>query len=382
MASEEWRQVLELFPMAWVFGCTATPKRADGTPLGDVFDDLLVGAPYTELIDAGFLVRCDVRRTEISRKEQKKRKVRPDGVQAYLTHGKRPDGTPRPAIYFDSTIAKCQAAVDAFREQGLRAELVSCNVSDRERQPLFDAYNRGELDLLASPMALSEGFDAPRAEVIVLRRTADHVGTYMQICGRGLRPFPGKGRALLIDCTGASQKHGLPTDERVYSLDGAGIAKVPEPIDEEAEQDEIIRVAAEDVESKYAAIRDCFRDRYLDLVRQAAEEGYKKAWAFHRFAEATGIKVPIVMVGKYKSICPQCRHRLEVGSDFFFQPTDTPGEKPKAFHVDCYFDSLDNPTLDAAQMHENMRAGRKTPLAGRRFSKIEIDAVSEFVPFR
>lgn len=378
VASDEWRQILDLFPQAWVIGFTATPKRADGTPLGDVFDLMHVVATYSELIDAGFLVRCDIRRTEIKRKEQKRRKVRPDGVHAYFEHGLRADGSPRPAIYFDSTVAKCEDAVAQFQAKGLRAAVVSWNVSDKERQPLFDAYNRGELDLLASPMALSEGFDAPRAEVCVLRRTCNHLGTYMQIGGRVIRPFAGKERALLIDCTGASEKHGLITDERLYSLDGAGITNIPEPKEKEDSEEEIIRIAAEDVESKYETIRDCYRDRYLELVRQATEEGFKKGWAFFRFQECTGIKVPIVMQSKYKSICPQCRHRLEVGSDFFFQPTDTPGEKPKAFHVDCWFDSLDNTQLDTAQAFELERPAKPA----RQRTTRAVNFADEFVPFQ
>jgi DNA repair protein RadD len=341
LAGEEWSQAMPLLAHAKVFGCTATPARADGTPLGDVFDHMVVAAKYSELVEAGYLCRCDVVHSEIRRKDQVKQKLRPDGVSAYLENAKRPDGSWKAGVYFDSTIALCQDAVDRFKVAGVRAALVCCDTNATDRQALFDAYNNRQLDVLASPMALSEGFDAPRAEVCVLRRSCEHLGTYLQIVGRVLRPHPDKERAMLIDLTNARELHGLPTDDRNYSLDGKGISAVEMPIDEEHEP--IEKGEWQTVASKYAVIRDNLRDRFRDLQERAREAGYKPGWVLHRFKEATGIPVPMLFSSKYKSVCKHCRKRVELNSEIFWEGTG------RVFHVDCWPESLDERVLDACE---------------------------------
>lgn len=69
-----------------------------------------------------------------------------------------------------------------------------------------------------------EGTDLPMAEVCILARGAGSAGIYIQMVGRVLRPHPGKRSALLLDGRGVSFLHGMPEDERVYSLEGRGIA--------------------------------------------------------------------------------------------------------------------------------------------------------------
>lgn len=348
LASEQWRQVLPALEHAQIFGATATPQRSDGTPLGDVFDHMVVAANYTELLRDGFLCRCDVSRSDISRSSQKRSKRRPDGVLAYLEQGRSLERAEqwRPGIYFNATIDQCAEAASRFNAAGVRARVVDCNTGGSDRQDIFNAYSAGELDMLCSPMALSEGFDSPRAEVCVLCRSCEGIGTYLQIVGRVLRPFPGKERALLIDCSGASEAghHGLPTNDRVYSLDGKGIKNVdPEPLEEE-ECEETEEEAAEvrraiEVAAKYSLVRDTLHARYVDLTKEAALAGYAKGWIFHKFSEATTIAPPRSYSAKYASTCTVCRHKLKVGEDMFWLGAST------TQHEECWFKSLDEETL-------------------------------------
>jgi DNA repair protein RadD len=344
LGGEDWRRVLSLPALpARRFGVTATPMRADGTPLGDIYDCFHVSAKYSELVRDGHLVKCDVQRSEISRSHQKKQKVRPDGVIAYLESARRADGSWRPGIHFETTVEACESANQRYNESGVRSALITNKTDKDERFAIFDRYTRGELDMLCSPTVLAEGFDSPRAEVCVLRRSTDHVGDYLQRVGRVLRPFPGKDRALLIDICNASTKrsHGLPTDDRIYSLDGKGIRSV-----EEAAEDEALALPAptpyEMVQSKFRLIRDTLLSRYRDLQAQAEELGYKPGWVWHRFTEATSIAAPANFTAKFASVCVHCRKRLKVGELMFWS-----GSK-QAFHEECWFDSLDEGKLAAA----------------------------------
>lgn len=367
LVGEDWRELVPHLHSG-LFGATATPERADGTPLGDVFEEIVVAASYSELVRDGYLCPCDVAEPEVSRKNQKKLKIRPDGVAAFLSHCYRPDGSVRPGIFFDSTIALCELAVEQLTAKGIRAKVVSCNTGPDERQETFDAYSRGELDLLASPMALSEGFDSPRAEICVLRRTAQGLGTYLQIAGRVLRPYPGKECALLIDICDAKSVHGFPTDDRAYSLLGKGISNVmPEAELEPEEQDPVMRYQT--IEAKFDIVRDRLRDLFRELKLRGDEAGYKRGWIGYRMEEKTGVKMPLPFEAKFKSVCKHCRRRLKVGEQMFWLGTG------KVYHEDCYFASLDQDTLKAVDA--------KAPEQQRVFMKQEpLPAVSmEGVPF-
>lgn len=343
LAAGQWSTALPYLGDMRVFGCTATPMRSDGTPLGDCFDDLIVAAQYSQLVKDGFLCPCDVARSEIPRNEQKEAKIRPDGVQAYLQHcPRRDDGTWRPGIHFEVTIEACEGASRRYQAAGLRSEVVSCHTGAADRKRIFAEYTAGELDMLCSPTALAEGFDSPRAEVCVLRRSCDHLGDYMQRVGRVLRPFPGKERALLIDITGASAKHSLPTDDRVYSLSGKAISALP-PVQEEEPKEKAPPSTWEMVQSRYQVIRDTLLSRYRDLCAQAADYGYKPGWVWHKFTQATSITPPRSFESKYASTCVHCRKRVAVGETIFWDGTK------RVYHQECWFAALDGERLGEAQ---------------------------------
>lgn len=337
------------------FGVTATPMRSDGTALGDFFDCFHVAAKYSELVRDGYLVKCDVDRSEISRKDQKKHKVRPDGVARYLELARRDDGTWRPGIHFEVTIEACESAVQRYNEAGVRAALICDDTDTDERELIFARYTAGELDMQCSPTVLAEGFDAPCAEVCVLRRSCDNLGDAIQRWGRVLRPFPGiagvqcrpaKVRALLIDITNVTTKKGfgLPTDDRVYSLEGKGIRSVEEAAEDEAleEAAPVERTAYEMVQCRSKLIRDTLLSRYRDLQEQATELGYKSGWVWHRFTEATSISPPRQFPAKYQSVCLHCRKRMKLDEMIFWRA------KGEVFHEECWFNSLEEGQLSAA----------------------------------
>lgn len=386
VGGEDWQAVLDI---PWLpkrrFGVTATPMRVDGTALGDIFDCFHVAAQYSQLVAGGYLCRCDVHRPEVSRKDQKKLKVRPDGVALYLEHARVQLEDPRfgsmtwrPGIHFETTIEQCEEASQRYIEAGVRSAVISSRTLPEERARLFEAYSRGELDMLCSPTVLAEGFDSPRAEVCVLRRMVDHVGDFLQRVGRVLRPFPGKQRALLIDCCNATTKktHGLPTDDRVYSLTGKGIQSVEEAQEakpvllEEEETPEKIEWRAVQVKSQM--VRDTLLSRYRDIVATAAENNYRPGWVFHRFAQVTSLSIPMRFASKYQSVCPVCRKRHKVGDEIFWLKGDggpakwnttlgTPGDAGSiplsgALHPECWVQALDEGALSlasAALEHED-----------------------------
>lgn len=357
--SEMWIQGMRLMHSKGlkVFGASATPQRGDGRALDEFWTDMVVGPNYSELVEWGFLCPCDVAKPKLTRREQKKQKVRIDGVQSYLEHGKRDDGSWRPGIYFDKTIADCEDAARRFNEVGIRSKVISCEITGKARQDIFDEYSRGDLDMLCSPQALAEGFDSPRAEVCVLCRSASSLGTYLQMVGRILRPCAGKTRALLIDCTGAESIHGKPTKDRLYSLSGEGITDAPEEqaLTPEQEQELKLREEWRQVRAEFDIIRDQLQTKLYELRQEAIEQNKSNGWAFAQFRKHVQfkdergfthdtIKVPYIFDAKKQHVCEICRHRVKVGE------TVLSGRDKKVFHSDCYFQSLSDEQLTAYKM--------------------------------
>ena len=214
-AAEEWRQVIDSYPGARAVGMTATPQRRDGKPLGDVFQALVVAAQYSELIRAGHIVSCRLFRPA----EHLGADLAQPPVDAYerLVPG-------RSCVAFARSIEESKLLASELNERGHASASINAKTPAAIRGELVDDFRSGELRCLTSVFALTEGFDHPGTEAVMIARGCSHVGTYLQMVGRGLRPASGKTEAVIIDLSGVSWIHGLPTEDRLYSLDGRPIS--------------------------------------------------------------------------------------------------------------------------------------------------------------
>lgn len=209
------RAILDAYPKAHLLGLTATPQRGDGQPLGDVFETMVCGPSNRELVEHGHLVPCDVLAPGGYREG-----LAADPVASYLRH------TPgRRAIVFAADKAGAQATVDAFIAAGVPAALLVGEMPRDERRVLRERLRSGDLMVLVGVAVFIEGWDAPEVEVIILARAFVVVAAFLQAIGRGRRPAPGKERCTVIDLRGAVFMHGLPDDDRVWSLTGKAVRR-------------------------------------------------------------------------------------------------------------------------------------------------------------
>jgi superfamily II DNA or RNA helicase len=224
--ASQWGQVYERYQAVHV-GFTATPQRHDGRPMGDAFDQLVVAAQYSELLRDGHIVPCEVLRPDeplgIDLAQE------PDDAYCRYAKGRR-------AIVFESSVDRCFATLEKFRERGIDAKAIVDATPKRERDEAIQAFKRGRLQVLVNVYCLTEGVDLPCCDAIILARGCGHTGVYLQIVGRGLRSDVGKESMLLLDLGGASYQHGNPTDDRVYSLGDDNLVSVGLDDDEEGEE--------------------------------------------------------------------------------------------------------------------------------------------------
>lgn len=230
--TSSWGKVLKAWPHAKRLGVTATPQRLSGEALRDIFSTLVIGPSVKSLMASGALStyrlfappvhhadKITRRMGDYSRKELSETMntstITGDAVQHYhrIANGKR-------AMVFCVSVAHAQQVADKFTEAGDRAFSIDGTMTPSRRRSLIAAFTSGEITVLTSCDLVSEGFDLPAVEVAILLRPTESLALHLQQVGRALRPYPGKVAAIILDHAGNSQRHGLPDDERLWSLDG------------------------------------------------------------------------------------------------------------------------------------------------------------------
>lgn len=211
------RGVLDSYPDAALLGLTATPQRGDAKPLGDVFERLITGPSNRWLTDQGYLVPCDLLENGEASKG-----LTADPVAMYIRHapGQR-------AIVFAANKAHAVALAAQFVAAGFTSEVVVGETSRARRRELRERLRTGELQVLVGVAVFLEGWDCPEVEVVILVRAFGVCMAFLQAIGRGLRPSPltGKTRCTVLDLRGAVFTHGLPDEDRVWSLKGRAVRR-------------------------------------------------------------------------------------------------------------------------------------------------------------
>jgi DNA repair protein RadD len=211
---DEWLELARAFPNAKFLGATATPERADGTPLGDVCDAMVVAAHYSELIAAGHLVPARVFRPH--------KDVGSNRALSPLVAWQR-YGNGSQAFAFCSRVETAEADAKEFRDAGVAARCISAETPSADRRAWLGAFRRGDLRVITNVATMTEGIDVPEARCAILAHDYGFLAAYLQSCGRVLRASAGKLDAIILDLVGSSERHLSPSMDRTYSLEGRPI---------------------------------------------------------------------------------------------------------------------------------------------------------------
>ena len=236
-----WRMVN---PKLRLIGVTATPERLGGEGLKDTFDTMVIGPGTRELIDAGYLadydiyappVPLDTSQLKIQAGDYKKSDAeqlvnRPSITGSAVDHYRKYLNG-RPAIAYAVSVAHAMAVAQDFRSAGFRATTVYGAMKNHERQEAFRDLRSGQLNLVASCDLISEGLDVPGIFGALFLRPTESYALFIQQCGRPLRLYPGKERAIILDHVGNTARHGLPCTERTWTLEGKKRMKRKDPDD-------------------------------------------------------------------------------------------------------------------------------------------------------
>ncbi|WP_283600081.1 DEAD/DEAH box helicase [Ligilactobacillus salivarius] len=264
--SDGYQRVLQHFEDANVLGVTATPDRGDMRNLGSYFESLAYEYSLPEAIKSGYLSPIKALtiplKLDLSNVKQQagdfSTKDLGTALDPYLeqiAEEMKKQCFNRKTVVFLPLVKTSQKFRDILNKHGFKAAEVNGESADRE-QVLKD-YEEGKYNVLCNSMLLTEGWDCPNVDCVIVLRPTKVRALYSQMVGRGTRLAPGKKELLLLDFLWHTERHELchpanliATDEAVAKKMTENIEELGTPIDlEQAEQQAKEDVALEREES-------------------------------------------------------------------------------------------------------------------------------------
>jgi superfamily II DNA or RNA helicase len=176
-------------------GYTATLERGDGISLGSVWHDVAFSRGISWAVRKGFLVPPVGYRVEVPGFLPVTSDVALDGalvdsiapesvVASWLLYAKD-----RSTVVFAPLVRSARTFAEAFEAAGVRAAVVHGGMPKADRKAVLKAYNAGEITVVCNAMVLTEGWDSPRTKCVVVARPTRSRPLFIQMVGRGLRPW-------------------------------------------------------------------------------------------------------------------------------------------------------------------------------------------------
>lgn len=232
-----WTRVHEHYDTAYHVGLSATPARLDGKGLDDRFDYLVPGPSVSWLIEQGYLAKYklysvpgvdlsgvhtrmgDYKKDE-SEKAMDKRSITGD----IISHWKK-YASDKLTIGFAVSVIHSQHICEQFRQHGIMAAHLDGTTDKGIRRDILRSFARGDIRVLFNVGLFAEGFDIAANSgldvtvgAVIDAAPTQALGAWLQRCGRALRKQ--SGHAIILDHSGNVMRHGMPCQEREWTLEG------------------------------------------------------------------------------------------------------------------------------------------------------------------
>lgn len=277
--TDGYRRILDYFGDAKVLGVTATPDRGDMRNLGEVFDSLAFEYKLTDAIKEGYLCRIlaqtvplqlDISSVTMSGGDYAVGDLG-TALDPYLEQiaaemARRCKS--RKTVVFLPLIKTSQKFRDLLNTYGFRAAEVNGQSADR-KEVLAD-FDAGKYNVLCNSMLLTEGWDCPSVDCVVVLRPTKVRSLYSQMVGRGTRLAEGKTDLLLLDFLWMTDKHELCRPADLVCEDRDVARQMTEHLAETGCPEDIEQAAAQ-------ASEDVVAQREEALAKQLEEQRRKKA---------------------------------------------------------------------------------------------------------
>lgn len=276
--SDSYQRILQHFSGARVLGVTATPDRGDMKNLGTVFDSLAYEYTLPRAIREGYLspikaltipLKLDLTGVATQAGDYKASDI-DTALDPYLyqiADEMKSTCADRKTVVFLPLIKTSQKFRDILIERGFRAAEVNGNSDDRAE--ILADFESGKYNVLCNSMLLTEGWDCPSVDCVVVLRPTKVRSLYCQMVGRGTRLYPNKKELLLLDFLWHTQRHELCRPAHLICEN----EEIAEQMTKNLEQ----AGAAIDIEeAEKQAAEDVVQQREQALAKQLAEMRKRK----------------------------------------------------------------------------------------------------------
>jgi superfamily II DNA or RNA helicase len=226
-AAPSYKRIIDYFSPDFLLGVTATPQRSDSTRLIDVFDEIVYYRTIQDLIQDGWLAplvgyrvktSTDISEVEIQNGEysqsQLEEKIDNPERNAHVVAAYRNLAMAKKALVFASGVRHAENLALSFRQASVETAVIVGSTPREEREKILAQFASGQISVIVNVGVLTEGFDEPSLEAIILAKPTRSTLLYTQIVGRGTRLFEGKENCIIIDIsdtTKGKKPIGLPT---------------------------------------------------------------------------------------------------------------------------------------------------------------------------
>ena len=226
-AAPTYRRILDYFNPSLLLGVTATPQRSDNTRLTDVFDEIVYYKTIQDLIEDGYLcslvgyrIKTETDISGVATNEgdyvasQLEDAIDTPERNAHIVaayHNLVPESK---AIVFCAGVKHANNLASSFSATQVSTEVILGDTSAQDREHILARFKSGETRVLVNVGVLTEGFDEPSIQSIILARPTRSTLLYTQIVGRGTRLYEGKPHCTILDfadTTKGKKPIGLPS---------------------------------------------------------------------------------------------------------------------------------------------------------------------------
>ena len=216
--SDGYQKVLQHFPSAKVLGVTATPDRGDMRNLGEFFESLAYEYTLPKAIREGYLspikamtipLQLDLSGVSIQSGDFKAGDIATalDPYLHQIADEMMKYCRDRKTVVFLPLVKTSQKFKEILNEKGFKAAEV--NGESKDRAEVLEAFDKGEYNVLCNSMLLTEGWDCPSVDCVIVLRPTKVRSLYSQMVGRGTRLCEGKSHLLLLDFLWHTERHEL-----------------------------------------------------------------------------------------------------------------------------------------------------------------------------
>jgi ATP-dependent helicase IRC3 len=226
-AAPSYRRILDYFNSPFLLGVTATPQRSDSTRLIDVFQEIVYYKSIQDLIEDKWLsplvgyrvtTNIDISKVEIQNGDyaqaQLEKTIDTPERNAHIVAAYRNLALSKKAIVFASGVKHAENLATSFKQSSIDCEVIVGTTPREQRESILQNFSLGTIKVIVNVGVLTEGFDEPSVEAIILAKPTRSSLLYTQIVGRGTRLYPGKDNCIIIDIadtTKGKKPIGLPT---------------------------------------------------------------------------------------------------------------------------------------------------------------------------